>query len=117
MTQVGDRVELVRCTDQYTRLKPGTRGEVTFIDSTGTVHVKWDGGARLGLVEEAGDAWRVLDSVPDAREVARWTKAKLVDYIDEHGNIVWTALPPHKWRKDELVHEVLQIMREKGMDK
>ena len=30
---VGKRVELVRCTDQYTRLAPGEEGTVTFVDA------------------------------------------------------------------------------------
>ena len=55
MAKVGDRVRLIRCTDEYTRLTPGELGTVTFIDSLGTVHVKWDSGANLGMVEEAGD--------------------------------------------------------------
>lgn len=50
-----DRVELVSTTDPYTSLAPGTLGTVTFVDSLGTVHVKWDDGSSLGMVEEAGD--------------------------------------------------------------
>jgi len=51
----GDRVRLVSCSDPYTRLRPGDVGTVTFIDDLGTVHVKWDSGASLGIVAEAGD--------------------------------------------------------------
>lgn len=58
--KVGDRVELVACNDPYTRLRPGEQGTVAFVDDTGTVHVRWDSGARLGMVEEAGDRYRVL---------------------------------------------------------
>jgi hypothetical protein len=36
--------------DPYTRLKPGDRGSVSFIDDTGTVFVDWDSGSRLGAV-------------------------------------------------------------------
>jgi hypothetical protein len=46
----GTRVELVRMDDPYTRLKPGYRGIVSFIDDTGTVFVDWDSGSRLGVV-------------------------------------------------------------------
>lgn len=60
MTAVGDRVELVACTDEYTRLTPGEKGTVSFIDSMGTIHVDWDSGSSLGLVREAGDRWKVL---------------------------------------------------------
>jgi Domain of unknown function (DUF4314) len=47
--KVGDRVEVVRCYDAYTKLRPGTRGNVTLIDELGTVHVRWDDGRNLGL--------------------------------------------------------------------
>lgn len=60
MTTVGDRVELVRCDDPYTKLRPGTKGTVTFIDDMGTVAVDWDDGSHLGLVRSAGDRWRVI---------------------------------------------------------
>lgn len=46
----GTRVELVSMEDPYTRLKPGDRGTVSFIDDTGTVFVDWDSGSRLGVV-------------------------------------------------------------------
>lgn len=46
----GTRVELVRMDDPYTKLKPGDRGTVTFIDDTGTVFVDWDTGSKLGVV-------------------------------------------------------------------
>ena len=46
----GTRVELVRMDDPYTRLKPGDRGTVSFIDDTGTIFVDWDSGSRLGVV-------------------------------------------------------------------
>jgi len=55
----GRRVRLVRCTDEYTRIEPGELGTVTNVDDIGTVHVRWDGGSRLGLVE-GEDEWEVL---------------------------------------------------------
>lgn len=57
---VGRRVKLVRCTDEYTRLAPGAEGTVTFVDSMGTVHVRWDDGSQLGLVTEAGDLYELV---------------------------------------------------------
>lgn len=60
MTAVGDRVELVRSNDEYTRLEKGERGTVRLIDSLGTIHVEWDSGSRLGLVAEDGDEWIVV---------------------------------------------------------
>jgi uncharacterized membrane protein len=41
------RVRLVSCEDRYTRLKPGTRGRVTFVDDLDTVHVAWEDGSML----------------------------------------------------------------------
>lgn len=69
MTKKGDRVELIRSTDEWTRLVPGDRGTVTFVDDLGTPHVEWDSGGRLGLVREAGDQWKVLDEGEEARDV------------------------------------------------
>jgi len=57
---VGKRVRLVRCNDQYTKLEPGTEGTVMFVDDTGTVHVHWDNGSRLGLCRDDGDEFEVI---------------------------------------------------------
>lgn len=57
---VGKRVRLIYCADRYTSLLPGTEGTVLFVDDTGTLHVSWDTGSRLGLVPEAGDLYEVL---------------------------------------------------------
>jgi hypothetical protein len=56
---VGARVELLYCSDPYTRLRPGDRGTVMYVDSLGTVHVSWDNGSSLGLVP-GEDGYRVL---------------------------------------------------------
>jgi Domain of unknown function (DUF4314) len=56
---VGDRVELVYTSDPYTRLEPGARGTVTFVNSLGTEHVRWDDGHSLGLVR-GEDCWRTI---------------------------------------------------------
>lgn len=57
---IGRRIKLVRCTDQYTLLRPGALGTIASIDAIGTVHVNWDSGSRLGLCEDAGDRWELL---------------------------------------------------------
>ncbi len=57
---VGDRVELVRCGDPWTKLEPGALGEVDFVDDLGTVFVRWDDGSRLGIVAEAGDEIKLV---------------------------------------------------------
>lgn len=59
---VGKRVRLIYCSDPYTLLKSGDEGTVTFVDDWGTVHVNWDNRSGLGLVEEAGDRFEVIES-------------------------------------------------------
>jgi hypothetical protein len=46
----GCRVELISMDDPYSKLKPGDRGTVACVDSTGTVFVDWDCGSGLGIV-------------------------------------------------------------------
>lgn len=46
----GCRVELVQMDDPYSKLAPGERGTVNFVDDTGTVFVSWDCGSGLGIV-------------------------------------------------------------------
>lgn len=58
---IGRRVRLQYTNDPYTTLRQGDEGEVTFIDDTGTVFVKWDDGSGLGLNPEFGDRWVVID--------------------------------------------------------
>lgn len=60
--KVGDRVEAVKFSvsgpddhDDNLLVPPGTRGTVTHIDDGRTVHVKWDNGRNLGLLET--DEW------------------------------------------------------------
>lgn len=59
LDEVGDRVELERCGDEFTRLTPGDQGTVRLVDSMGTVHVDWDSGSKLGLVP-GEDRWKNL---------------------------------------------------------
>jgi hypothetical protein len=50
----GERVEAVSLGDDYRRfaLTAGDLGTVEFTDSIGTVHVRWDSGARVGIIAE-----------------------------------------------------------------
>jgi hypothetical protein len=56
----GDRVELVRLTDDYRPfgLTAGEHGTVRFTDSLGTVHIHWDSGRRAGILAEEHDLIR-----------------------------------------------------------
>jgi DNA polymerase I-like protein with 3'-5' exonuclease and polymerase domains len=42
--------DFVAMDDPYTKLTPGERGTVDFVDDTATVHIRWDCGAGLGAV-------------------------------------------------------------------
>lgn len=57
---LGDRVELVDVPPSYLRfaIAASERGTVEFTDSLGTVHVKWDSGARCGIIAEVTDMIR-----------------------------------------------------------
>lgn len=46
----GTRVELVYMDDPYTKLTPGLKGTVRFIDDMGTIFIDWDNGSGLGVV-------------------------------------------------------------------
>jgi len=43
----GSLVELVSMNDPYTKLKPGDRGRVEFVDDIGSVFICWDNGSNL----------------------------------------------------------------------
>lgn len=75
--EAGDRVRLVVCTDPFTTLQPGTKGTVTFTDSSGTIHIHWDNGHQLGVIPEAGD---VIEHVADDGPHA--TPAPGIDIVD-----------------------------------
>jgi hypothetical protein len=46
----GTPVELVSMDDPYSKLKPGDRGVIDFIDDTGTIFCVWNNGSKLGVV-------------------------------------------------------------------
>ena len=45
----GTRVQLESMDDPYSKLKPGDRGTVKYVDDAGTVFAAWDCGSGLGL--------------------------------------------------------------------
>lgn len=59
----GDRIELVRTSDEYTLLRPGSTGFVERVtrhpSGPSVVSVKWDDGSGLMLLEGV-DEWRVI---------------------------------------------------------
>ncbi len=64
----GTRVELVSMDDPYTRLKPGDKGRVDFVDDGGTLHTAWDNGSHLGIVYGV-DQVRKIGDEKDAAQV------------------------------------------------
>lgn len=57
---VGARVELTHMDDPYnTKLVPGCKGTVLYVDDIGTIHVSWDCGSSLGIVY-GEDSCRVI---------------------------------------------------------
>lgn len=58
---IGKRVRLIYCSDPYTLLRAGAEGTVQLIDDIGTVHVLWDDGSSLGLIEDEGDLFSVIE--------------------------------------------------------
>jgi hypothetical protein len=65
--QPGTKVVLRYTSDPFTKLEPGTTGQVEQVDDAGTVHVLWNDEAnhRLGMVPEDGDR---IDIVRDVVE-------------------------------------------------
>ncbi len=54
----GTRVELEFMDDKYAP-PVGTRGTITGVDDAENIHVKWDNGSGLSLIEEA-DKFRII---------------------------------------------------------
>jgi hypothetical protein len=58
----GDRVELLSASDAEARfgLAAGDCGTVELTDSLGTVHIRWDGGQRVGIIATERDLIRCI---------------------------------------------------------
>lgn len=62
----GDRVELTAVSDDYAKfaLTAGDTGTVEFTDSLGTVHIRWDSGARIGIIAKSAALIRRIGGPP-----------------------------------------------------
>ena len=65
----GTRVELISMDDPYTRLNPGEKGRVDFVDDGGTIHISWDSGFRLGAVYGVDSIGKIDDQKEKAQPV------------------------------------------------
>lgn len=54
----GMKVKLIKMNDAQA-VPPGTEGTIVDVDDIGTIHVKWDTGSSLGLVE--GDRFEIIE--------------------------------------------------------
>jgi hypothetical protein len=60
MNKVGERVRFIYSSDPYTKLEKGDEGIITGEDSLGTVHIKWDNGSTLGMIQSEGDCFEII---------------------------------------------------------
>lgn len=55
----GTRIELINMDDPYSPVPSGTRGTVAYVDSIGSIGMKWDNGRGLSLIP-GEDSFRKL---------------------------------------------------------
>ena len=56
---VGTRIRLLHMDDPYSPIPDGMTGSVAYVDDMGTLHMKWDNGRSLALIEGV-DAFEVI---------------------------------------------------------
>ena len=56
--------------DPYSRLKPGDKGTVLFVDDAATVFVDWDSGSGLGIVYGEDQVKKLYNSYTSTLNVA-----------------------------------------------
>lgn len=61
----GVRVELIHMDDPYANMPEGTKGTVTGVDDTGTIHVNWDNGRSLGVVYGEDSCRKIKEDAND----------------------------------------------------
>lgn len=56
----GDIIECVEMKDAY-GVPPGTRGKVDYVDDYGNIHMIWENGSKLSLIEEWDSFIRIVE--------------------------------------------------------
>jgi len=70
----GTRISLISMDDPYTTLKPGDEGVVAYIDDVANIHVNWDCGSTLALINGV-DEFSVV--VEDDTLTGKWRNEAL----------------------------------------
>lgn len=72
----GTRIELISTSDPFASIYPGDKGTVDRVDDAGTIHIRWDDGAYLGLICDK-DSFKKIEE--DLNTYRVW--AKMTDYV------------------------------------
>lgn len=62
----GTRIRLNHMDDPYAPILPGTTGSVGYIDDAGNIHMKWDNGRSLSLIDGVDDFEIISDRSGDS---------------------------------------------------
>ena len=63
----GTLIRLIDMNDPYAPVPPGTAGEVSYIDDAGNIHMVWENGRTLSLIESV-DVFEVISDCPGGSE-------------------------------------------------
>lgn len=78
----GTRISLVRMDDPYSKLKPGDRGTVAYVDDAGIIHVSWDCGSGLGIAYGEDECRKLTQAELD--EEAKLQESEAEQTADSH---------------------------------
>ena len=73
----GTILKVISMDDPYHPIPLGTLGEVTMVDDAGTIHMRWQNGSSLGIIEGV-DSFEVVDGVKTIcyNETKLWASRK-----------------------------------------
>lgn len=66
---VGSRVQMNKDMDDMQPIKAGEMGTIEFIDDEGQIHVRWDSGSGLALIEGVDDFNIISNEIEHDEEV------------------------------------------------